>query len=81
MYLIGFCLINTLDHEVKGLFSLFGPGLCSEDLLLLFFVIFVDLVDTLNLLHAVGHFPCFLSRAASCHTCKLSALMLNVEIR
>ena len=65
---------------IKALFSLFGPGLRGEDLLLLFFVIFVDLVDALDLLHAVGHLPCLLSRAASRHADRLSAPVLNVEV-
>lgn len=46
---------------------LLRPWLRGEDFLLLFFVIFVNFIDALHLLHSVGELPCFLSRAAPGH--------------
>lgn len=47
--------------------SLFSPRFSGQDLLLLFLVVFVNLVYTLNFLHAVGELPGLLGHATPGH--------------
>lgn len=52
--------IPSLPCISPGTSSLLSPGFRRQDFLLLFFVIFVDFIDTLRFLHVVGQFPGFL---------------------